>query len=52
MNDLLDDLDDVSKKTKNTLLKVGVDTEGRSGSFLQVIVIYLQIIQCPIRLKL
>lgn len=36
--DLLDDLDDVSKKTKNTLLKVGVDTEekGRSGSFLQV----------------
>ena len=33
--DLLDDLDVVSKKTKNTLLKVGVDTEekGRSGSF-------------------
>lgn len=53
--DLLDDLDDVSKKTKNTLLKVGVDTEekGRSGSFLQVdSPIYLQIIQCPIQLKL
>ena len=36
--DLLDDLDDVDKKTKNTLLKVGVDTEenNRSGSFLQM----------------
>ena len=36
--DLLDDLDEVSKKNKDTLLKVGVDTEekGRSGSFLQV----------------
>ena len=36
--DLLDDLDDVSKKTKGTLLKFGVDTEekNRSGSFLQV----------------
>ena len=29
--DLLDDLDDVSKKTKNTLLKVGVDTEEKDG---------------------
>lgn len=36
--DLLDDFGDVSKKTKDTLLKVGVDTEEneRSGSFLQV----------------
>ena len=36
--DLLDDFDDLSKKTKDTLLKVGVDTEEneRAGSFLQV----------------
>lgn len=36
--DIIDDLDDVGKKTKDTLLKVGVDTEekNRSGSFLQV----------------
>lgn len=36
--DLLDDFDDLSKKTKDTLLKVGVDTDEseRAGSFLQV----------------
>lgn len=36
--DLLDDFDDVSKKTKDALLKVGVDTEekGRAGSFFQM----------------
>lgn len=36
--DLLDDFDDVSKKTKDALLKVGVDTEekGRSASFFQM----------------
>lgn len=36
--DLIDDMRDVSKKTKDALLKVGVDTEenDRSGSFLQV----------------
>ncbi len=53
--DLLDDLDDVSKKTKNTLLKVGVDTEEKEGQvhFYKLISpIYLQIIQCPIQLKL
>lgn len=36
--DVLDDFDDLSKKTKDDLLKVGVDTKesGRAGSFLQV----------------
>ena len=36
--DVLDDISDVDKKTKRTLLKVGVDTESeeRSGSFLQM----------------
>lgn len=36
--DVLDDINDVDKKTKRTLLKVGVDTESeeRSGSFLQM----------------
>lgn len=36
--DALDDIRDVDKKTKKTLLKVGVDTESeeRAGSFLQM----------------
>ncbi len=36
--DVLDDFEDLSKKTKDDLLKVGVDTEEneRAGSFLQV----------------
>ena len=36
--DVLDDINDVDKKTKRTLLRVGVDTESeeRSGSFLQM----------------
>ena len=36
--DMIDDLDDLNKQTKNDLLKVGVDTDekNRSGSFLQV----------------
>ena len=36
--DMIDDLGDLSKQTKEDLLKVGVDTEekNRSGSFLQV----------------
>ena len=51
--DLLDDLDDVSKKTKNTLLKVGVKKkEGQVHFYKLISPIYLQIIQCPIQLKL
>ena len=36
--ELIDDMNDVSKKTKESLLKVGIDTDekGRAGSFLQV----------------
>lgn len=36
--EILDDLGDLSKKDKDTLLKVGVDTEetGRAGTFLQM----------------
>ena len=36
--DLIDDLDDLNKSTKDMLLQVGVDTEekNRSGSFLQM----------------
>ena len=36
--DVIDDLEDLNKQTKNDLLKVGVDTEekNRAGSFLQV----------------
>lgn len=36
--DVIDDLDDLSKKTKDDFLKVGVDTDekGRAGTFLQV----------------
>ena len=36
--DLIDDLDDLSKETKESFLKVGVDAkeENRAGSFLQV----------------
>ena len=36
--DIIDDLDDVGKKTKDTLLKVGINTEekNKSDSFLQV----------------
>lgn len=37
-HDIIDSLEDVSKSTQDTLLKVGVDSEekGRAGSFLQV----------------
>ena len=36
--DIIDDLDDLSKKQKDAFLSVGVDTEekGRAGSFIQM----------------